>query len=92
MRDTIHLVKPITLRGMSRDLERVLRRTAAEMGGSLNRAAIALLERGAGLSRPSGPVRHHDLDHLAGTWTAKEADAFDAQLERQRRVDAELWK
>jgi hypothetical protein len=88
----MHTVRPITLRGMSRELEHVLRRTAAEMGGSLNRAAIALLERGAGLARPPGRALHHDLDHLAGTWNAEEADSFDAELAQQRRVDRELWK
>ncbi len=85
-------MKPITLRGVSKELERILRRTAAETGESLNRVAIALLERGAGLSRRPGRVIHHDLDHLAGTWTEEEADAFDAELEQQRRIDAELWK
>jgi hypothetical protein len=88
----IQPMKPITLRGVSPELERVLRRTAAETGESLNRVAIALLERGAGLARKPGRVRHHDLDHLAGTWSDGEAKAFDRALEQQRRVDPELWK
>jgi hypothetical protein len=84
-------VKPITLPGVSKELERVLRKTATETGKSLDRVAIALLERGARLSRRSEHFVHHDLDHLAGTWTKEEADAFDKKLERQRRVDAELF-
>jgi hypothetical protein len=35
---------------------------------------------------------HHDLDHLAGTWSDEEAAAFDAALLEQRRVDPELWR
>jgi hypothetical protein len=87
----LHAVKPITLRGMSPELERIVRRTARETGQSLNRIVLALLERGAGLGRKPR-VLHHDLDHLAGSWTAEEADAFDRDLAEQRRVDPELWK
>jgi len=87
----LHSVKPITLRGVSPELERVLRRLAKETGQSLNRIAIGLLERGAGLERKPRAL-HHDLDHLAGSWSAEEADAFDRDLAEQRRVDPELWK
>jgi hypothetical protein len=87
----LHAVKPITLRGMRPELERIVRRRARETGQSLNRVVLALLERGAGLERRRR-VLHHDLDHLAGSWTAEEADAFDRDLAEQRRVDPELWK
>ena len=90
-RGMIRAVK-ITLRGMSPELEQILRRTARDTGESLNRVAIALLERGAGLSRRRKPTLHHDLDHLAGTWSAREAARFDRDLAEQRRIDPDLWK
>lgn len=40
--------------------------------------------------RPENTV-HHDLDHLKGTWSAEEADAFDAELAAQRTVDPDMW-
>ena len=43
------------------------------------------------LPTETGRELHHDLDHLAVTWTDEEAAAFDAALAEQRRVDPELW-
>jgi hypothetical protein len=57
-------------------------------GLSLNRTVIRILEEALGQRREL----HHDLDHLAGTWSAEEAAAFDAALTEQRRIDPELWK
>ena len=35
---------------------------------------------------------HHDLDHLAGSWSADEAAEFDKDLAAQRKIDQELWR
>ena len=35
--------------------------------------------------------RHHDLDHLAGTWSADEAEAFLATLADFSQIDEALW-
>jgi hypothetical protein len=88
----IHSMKPITLRGITPELERVLRRRAAESGESLNRVVIELLEQAAGLIRRPPREPHHDLDRFSGTWTAEQADEFDRDLAEQRRVEADLWK
>jgi hypothetical protein len=37
-------------------------------------------------------VRYHDLDHLAGTWSKEEAEAFEKLIAEQRTIDPELWK
>jgi len=50
-----------------------------------------MLEEAAGQRATTGRELHHDLDHLAGTWTDEEAASFDAALAEQRRVDPELW-
>lgn len=84
-------MKTLTLRHLNPDLTRAIERKARETGSSLTQAAIALLEQAAGLSR-KGRKKHHDLDAVAGTWTDAEADAFDAALREQRRIDPELWK
>jgi hypothetical protein len=44
------------------------------------------------LDATPGRELHYDLDHLAGTWSEEEAEAFDAALAEQRRVDPEIWK
>ena len=52
---------------------------------------ISLLEEAAGLRRKRR-VLHHDLDALAGAWTAKEAAAFARGVVEGRRIEPELWK
>ena len=37
-------------------------------------------------------IEHHDLDHLAGTWSPEEAREFEAALTEQRQIDPELWE
>jgi hypothetical protein len=85
-------VKPITLRGIAPELERILRRRAAQSRESLNRVVIELLEQATGLTRTPRRESYHDLDRFSGTWTAEQADEFDRDLAEQRRVETELWK
>lgn len=77
-----------TLRGISQDLDNALRERAERYGRSLNDVALEALERGLGLT--SEPSRHHDLDHLAGTWV--EDPEFNRAIEEMDRVDGELWR
>ncbi len=85
-------MKPLTLRNVPPDVERAIRRRARERGLSLNKAIITLLEGDEGTHARRKGVVYHDLDYLAGTWSAKDAAEFDAALEEQRRIDEELWE
>ena len=80
----------ITLRNIPRELQEAIKRRARREGLSLNKTVQRMLEEVVGL-KPSSSMQHHDLDHLAGTWSDEEADAFDAALAEQRRIDPELW-
>lgn len=44
------------------------------------------------ISEKAAGQRHHDLDHLAGTWSEEAAAEFDAALAEQRKIDPELWE
>jgi hypothetical protein len=72
-----------------RRLRDVLFRAAS--GASLAATVIRLLRSAAGLSGSRRPVRFDDLDELAGTWSAAEADEFDRVIAEQRTIDHELW-
>ena len=86
-------MKAITLRNVPQPVQRLIERKAAKEGLSLNKAVIRLLEDATeGGVRRQSSRRFHDLDHLAGTWTDAEADAFNTALAEQRKVDPELWK
>jgi len=85
-------LKQLTVRGLDRRLERKIRDLARRERISLNKAALRLLERGAGLDTSESADRiGHSLDHLIGTWTAEEADAFLESIQSCEQVDSELW-
>ncbi len=81
----------ITLRKIPPNLQKVIQERANSEGLSLNKTVLRMLEESAGLRRNVERVLHHDLDQLAGTWSAEEARAFDRALEEQRKIDPELW-
>jgi len=81
-------VKAITLRDIPEPLANNIAERSRRSGKSFNRTIIDML---SGQEAANGKRRHHDLDHLAGTWSAEEAEAFDKNLKEQRSTDAELW-
>jgi hypothetical protein len=85
-------VKTITLRNIPPELARKLEERRRLEGISLGKAALRILEEGAGLKKDRRPVLHHDLDSLAGTWTKEEARIFERSLRDQRKIDPEMWR
>ena len=87
-------MKQITLRGIPIEIEKAIKREAERKGMSLNRAFIALLEKTTGTKKRAQRKQplHHDLDHLCGIWTKREAEEFTRNVEFQRRIDENLWK
>ena len=85
-------MKAITLRKVPPHLARQIERKAREDKTSLNRAVIALLdERTTTLKEREPGTPRRDLSFLVGMWSKEEADAFDANLAEQRKIDPELW-
>ena len=84
----------LTVRGFGDELGESIRRMAQSEGISLNQAALKLLRKGAGLSdgQRSENAIGDSLDDLFGTWTAEEADEFNAALEVFETVDESAWK
>jgi hypothetical protein len=77
-----------TVRAIPRELDRRLRERAKKEKKSLNLVLLEALTRGLG--NPGEPARHHDLDHLAGTWV--EDPEFDEAIRDQDRVDESDWQ
>lgn len=84
-------MKTITLRNLPPDLRRRIEQEAAATGASYAQTVIRLLRVATGIAGSRPPVRHEDLDELAGTWSEREATDFDRILGEQRRIDPELW-
>ncbi len=86
-------MQQLTIRGFGKELEEKIRNLAKEKDISLNKAAVRLLRRGAGLDDTSAAeeVIGSSLDHLAGTWSAEEAELMERVEEDFERIDPELW-
>jgi hypothetical protein len=85
-------MNPITVRNLPPAVARAVREKARKEKLSLNKAVVRLLEEATGVERPSGKVVHHDLDHLAGSWTEAEYRRVSAALREQRKIDPEMWR
>jgi hypothetical protein len=86
-------MKVVTLRNLSPELVRIIRRKADEKRASVSKTVISLLEESVGIGRGRKERRaYHDLDGLSGSWPKGEAEEFDRALKAQRAIDAGLWK
>lgn len=86
-------MKQLTLRGFDKDLGRRIRELARRQGISLNRAAIRLLRKGAGLTSSHGRanVVGDSLDHLIGSWSEDEEQAILEALAVFEQVEEQFW-
>ena len=77
------------LRGIPEEVMAVLKKEAKRLHTSINAVALKMIERGLGIS--SEKVRYHDLDHLAGSWSRADEQAFREGTEPFQKIDEDLW-
>ena len=87
-------MKQFTIRGFDDELAGRIRQLASRERISMNRAALRLLRRGAGLGERNGSTDTvgASLDHLIGTWTDEEAAEMERALEGLSRIDEAVWE
>ena len=74
-----------TIRGISREVDHILRQKAAKRKQSLNRVILDELTEAT-----VGRKRRTDFSDVLGRWTPD--SAFDEIIAAQRRVDRDKWK
>lgn len=76
-------MKQLTIRGFDDELERRLRALSRRERISLNKAALRLMRKGAGIEEPETgpPVIGDALDAFIGVWSEDEARDFMASVE-----------
>lgn len=87
-------MKALTVRDIPPEVARQLAERARARGASASRTIVKILEeyfRG-GRDEQRNDLLHHDLDDLAGSWSAEQAAAFDASLREQRTIESDVWK
>lgn len=84
----------ITIHGLDTELEEIIRERAERDGTSLSHAAFEMLRIGAGLKEPTSerPNVGLSLDMYIGSWTAAEADEFDAAVQGFETIDGTAWQ
>ena len=87
-------MKQLTIRGIPEEVEKVIEREAKRKRKSKNKIVVSLLEQATGVKpgKSYGVELYHDLDHLSGVWSVKEAERFEKHLVKQRKIDEDLWK
>ena len=85
-------MKQLTVRGFDKEVERRIREVAQRQGISLNRAALLLLRKGAGLGEEGrGDTVGKALDHLIGGWSEEQAQEMLKALQVFEQIDPDLW-
>jgi len=74
-----------TVRGIPQEVDRALRRKAAQRKLSLNQIIVEELTAGT-----TGARKRADFHDVAGQWTAD--PAFDEIIATQRQIDQDKWK
>jgi len=84
----------LTIRGFTAELEKRLRAISRERGISLNKAALFLMKRGAGMRVPDErpDVVGNSLDSYAGSWSEKDERRVLDAVNDFEQIDDGLWK
>ena len=87
-------MEQIALGGIPVGIERMIKREGKKKGVNLKKNTIGLLRKSTGTKGKLQKKKylHHDLDHLCGTWTKREAEEFTENVAFQRRVDEDIRK
>jgi hypothetical protein len=78
------------LRGVPSEVMVLLKKEAKRLRTSVNALVLKMVERGLGVTCEKHT--YHDLDHLAGSWSAKEERDFKENIRSLEQIDKELWK
>lgn len=87
-------MQQLSLRGFDKELERSLREVAKRERVSLNKAALLLMRRGAGLvaSPDSSATVGAALDPFIGSWSESQERRLLDSIAACETVDEALWK
>ena len=89
----VAIMPNLSIRGLDDAALAELKARAARENASVNTVVLGLIDQGLG-RRKARPAlrRQHDLDDLAGQWTAEAAAEFGTATAPFADIDAPLWK
>lgn len=85
--------KTVTLRGIESDVAEKLKNTASAQGISVNQLLLDIVKTSLGVKKERKYTRvYDDLDQLFGRWSDGEFKAIQGKIDRERKIDPELWQ
>ncbi|MFH2129949.1 MAG: toxin-antitoxin system HicB family antitoxin [bacterium] len=86
-------MKAITIRNVEPSVSEKLKCEAKNQGKSVNQFIIDMIEQNLGFKKKKKFSNiHHDLDHLFGKWTDEEYNQIQGRIDKERKIDKELWE
>lgn len=87
-------MKQLTIRGFDKALQRELEELARRENLSLNKAALELMRKGAGLDSDSTPPNTvgDSLDDFIGSWSAARENELLEAIAPFEAVDESFWR
>jgi hypothetical protein len=85
-------MKSITIRGIDSELDGAIKDHASQNNQSVNQWLIQALKKMTGQAKPPVFAKYHDLDELAGGWTARETQTFLSSIKMFEEIDEDIWK
>ena len=86
-------MKAVTIRGVDPEVAEKLKTKAAEQGKSINQLTLDILKESLGFKKKKKySMEYDDLDDLFGRWSEKEFQKIQGKIDKERRLDPELWK
>ncbi len=79
------------LRGITSEVMVALKQEAEKQNISVNFLILKLIESGIGYNHTIKRPTYHDLDALAGTWSAKDERKFIKNTKNFEKIDKNLW-
>jgi phosphopantetheinyl transferase (holo-ACP synthase) len=81
-------MQQITIRGITPEIEREIRRMAKDNRKSINQVIKEIIHKE--FKRPEAPAS--SLKQLAGGWSRKEAADFEHSIKSCEQIDEDMWK
>ncbi len=86
-------MKTITVRGLDEPLAEKLKETAKSEGKSVNQFVIDSIRARLGEGdQKKFSIVYNDMDKLFGRWSQKEFEVIQGKIDRERKIDEDLWK
>ena len=85
--------EPLTITQLDHSVTEWIEQEAQSTGMPIEAVARRLIYRGLEVERQQArQQRYHDLDALAGTWSAEEAEEFRHAIAELNQIDPTLWQ